>query len=239
MKLDILVIVAHPDDAELGCGGTIIKHTDLGYKVGIIDLTEGELGTRGDVQTRYQEAARAGEIMGIHVRENLKFRDGWFTDDEKHKRSIITKIRQYQPEIIITNAPEDRHPDHGRAGKLVADSAWLSGLKKIATHGQDNLPQESWRPKHVYQLIQYKPLKPDLVVDIKGYFDRKMEAVMAYSSQFYNPDDSQPDTLISKPEFLELVRARVLEMGSYGLVDYAEGFISSFTPAVDNLFQLR
>ena len=160
MKLDILVIVAHPDDAELSCGGTIIKHTDMGYAVGIIDLTEGELGTRGSVETRYKEADAAAKLLGLKVRENLKFRDGWFKDDEEHRLKIIEKIRQYQPEIVITNAIEDRHPDHARASHLVEESAWLAGLSKIATNnnGQVQIP---WRPKHVYHFIQYNVIKPD------------------------------------------------------------------------------
>lgn len=238
MKLDILAIVAHPDDAELSCGGTLIKHADMGYKVGIIDLTEGELGTRGTKEIREQEAQAAAKILGLSVRENLKFQDGWFTIDEEHKLKIIQKIRQYQPNIIITNAVEDRHPDHGRAAQLIKEAAWLSGLKRIETQNSEGENQHAWRPKQVYHVIQYKALEPDFVVDIKGYTEKKMEAIMAYKSQFYDPNNTEGETLIAKPEFLELLRAQSLHAGNLALIDYAEGFISEYKPAVNNLFDL-
>lgn len=239
MKLDILAIVAHPDDAELSCGGTLIKHADMGYKVGIIDLTEGEMGTRGTKEIREQEAQAASKIMGVVVRENLKFRDGWFTIDEQHKLQIIQKIRQYQPEIVITNAIEDRHPDHGRAAQLVKEAAWLSGLKKIETRDSEGELQKAWRPKHVYHFIQYKLLEPDFVVDIRGYTDKKMQAIMAYKSQFFDPENTaDEETLIAKPEFLKLMESKNMQAGNLAMIDYAEGFISAFKPAVNNLFDL-
>lgn len=238
MKLDILAIVAHPDDAELSCGGTLIKHAEMGYKVGIIDLTEGEMGTRGTKEIREQEAQEASEIMGVVARENLKFRDGWFTIDEEHKLKIIQKIREYQPQIIITNAIEDRHPDHGRAAQLVKEAAWLSGLKMISTKNNMGEDQNPWRPKHVYHFIQYKVLEPDFVVDISGYTEKKMQAILAYKSQFYDPNNSEGETLIAKPEFLKLIDAKNMHDGNLALIDYAEGFISAFKPAVNNIFDL-
>jgi bacillithiol biosynthesis deacetylase BshB1 len=237
MKLDILVLAAHPDDAELSCGGTLIKHISMGYTAGIIDLTEGELGTRGTVELRHQEAGHAAKIMGVSVRENLKFKDGWFKDDAEHRIKVIEKIRKYRPDIVITNAPADRHPDHGRAGALVKEAAWLSGLQKIETEVEGQ-KQDFWRPKHVYHFIQHAPLEPDFVVDISGFIDQKMEAVMAYASQFYDPESRETDTLISRPEYLDLVKAKTMHAGNYGLIEYAEGFISAYKPAVKNLFDL-
>jgi N-acetylglucosamine malate deacetylase 1 len=238
MKLDILVIVAHPDDAELSCGGSIIKHTDKGYKVGIIDLTEGELGTRGSVESRYEEAKNASEILGISIRENLKFRDGWFRDDEEHRLKIIEKIREYQPNIIITNAPEERHPDHVRAAKMVKESAWLSGLSKIVTKDKSGNIQQKWRPLHVYHVIQYTAIEPDFVVDISGYEEKKMAAIQAYKSQFFNPAAETSNTLISTPEYLNLLRAKMVNMGNYAHLNQAEGFISDYKPGVNDFFDL-
>jgi N-acetylglucosamine malate deacetylase 1 len=238
MKLDILLIMAHPDDAELSCGGTIIKHTELGYKVGIIDLTEGELGTRGTAVIRRQEAKNASKILGVSVRENLKFRDGWFEDDEEHRLKIVQKIRQYQPSTIITNAPDDRHPDHIRASKMVKESAWLSGLKKVETKDDSGNLQPNWRPQHVYYVIQYNALIPDFIIDISGYETKKMDAILAYESQFYNPAAESSNTLISQPEFLELLKAKMLTMGNYAHITNGEGFISDYKPAVKHLFDL-
>lgn len=237
MKLDILAIVAHPDDAELSCGGTLIKHSELGYKTGILDLTKGEMGTRGTPETRAKEAEKAAKILGLAIRENLGFKDGKFPDDEEHRNRIIEKIRQYQPEIILTNAPEDRHPDHGRAAKLVKEAAWLAGLKNWETT-LDGQKQECWRPKHVYHFLQYNMLEPDLVVDIKGYVNKKMEAILAFSSQFYNPDTEESNTLISSPAFLEFIKARNVAAGNYALIEEGEAFISAYKPAVRDLFDL-
>ena len=239
MKLDILVIAAHPDDAELGCGGTLIKHKELGYKTGIIDLTEGELGTRGTAETRNAEAKKAAEILGLDIRDSMKFRDGWFKDDEEHRMKIIAKIRQYRPEIVITNAPTDRHPDHGRASKLVSEATWMAGLAKVSTHTAEGKEQEHWRPKHIYHFVQHLPLTPDFVVDISGYIEKKMEAVLAYSTQFYDPNSTEKQTLIAQPSFLEMTRARIYGHGNYALIEHGEGFISAYKPAVDNLFNLK
>ena len=179
MKLDILVFGAHPDDIELSCGGTIIKHINNGFKVGIVDLTQGELGTRGDAKTRLEEASEASKIMGVHLRENLNFADGFFVNNKNHQISIIKKIREYQPDIIITNAPSDRHPDHGRASQLTIDSTFLSGLEKINTN------QAVWRPSSIYHYIQFNSLEPNIFIDISDTFDEKLKAVKAYKSQFY------------------------------------------------------
>ncbi len=238
MKLDILVIVAHPDDAELSCGGTLIKHAELGYKTGIIDLTRGEMGTRGTPDIRNAEAQKAKEILGLSIRENLDFADALFVNDHVHQMKIISKIRQYQPEIIITNAPDDRHPDHGRAAELVKHAGWLSGLEKLESLDEAGNVQKAHRPKHVYHFIQYKMFEPDFVVDISGYVDRKMEAVMAYSSQFFNPDSSEAKTLIARPEFMDVLKSRNVVFGNYALIDQAEGFISEWKPAVKNIFDL-
>ncbi|MDX2002611.1 MAG: bacillithiol biosynthesis deacetylase BshB1 [Chitinophagales bacterium] len=222
-KLDILAIGAHPDDVELGCAGTLLKHIDLGYKVGILDLTRGELGTRGSAEIRDQEAAAAAKVLGITVRENLALIDGFFQNDRECQLAIIRLIRKYRPSIVITNAFYDRHPDHGRASKLTADACFLSGLPKIETE-LGGAKQEKWRPKAVYHYIQALHMKPDLVVDISPYFEQKMESVLAYRSQFYDPDSKEPQTFISSPEFLDLVRARAIEFGSYIGVKYAEGY---------------
>ena len=237
MKLDILTIVAHPDDAELSCGGTLAKHSSLGFKTGIIDLTQGEMGTRGTVEERMAEADAASKIMGLSMRENLKFADTRFENDEKHRLEVIKKIREYQPEIIITNAPSDRHPDHGRAAELVKQAAWLAGLVKYETEA-NGAKQKAWRPKYVYHAIQFNFLEPDFVVDITNFVEIKMQAILAYKSQFYDPNASEPNTLISRPEFLEMLRSRNISHGNFGMVDYAEGFISMYKPAVKSLFDL-
>jgi bacillithiol biosynthesis deacetylase BshB1 len=237
MKLDILVFAAHPDDAELSCAGTIIKHADMGYAIGIIDLTQGEMGTRGTIEIRKQESDNAAKILGVKVRENLKFRDGWFKDDEEHRLKIIEKIREYQPDIVLANAIDDRHPDHARAAKLVKEAAWLAGLSKIETKSNGK-PQTFWRPKHVYHYLQYNVIKPDFVVDISGYADRKMEAIAAYKSQFFNLESNYSNTFISKPEFLAHLRSRIIMEGNYAHIDEAEGFTSSYSPAVKNFFDL-
>lgn len=228
---------AHPDDAELSCGGTLIKHAELGYKTGIIDLTEGEMGTRGTVEIRYEEAAASAKILGLSIRENLKFRDGWFTDDEAHRLKIIQKIRLYQPEIVITNSLDDRHPDHGRAAHMVKEAAWLAGLQKIET-AHEGILQTKWRPKHVYHAIQFTPAEPDFIVDIAGFEDRKMAAILAYSTQFYNPEAEASNTLISQPGFLELLRSRMMSDGNYAEIEKGEAFMSAIKPAINNLFDL-
>jgi len=239
MNLDILVICAHPDDAELGCGGTIMKAIDAGYKVGIIDLTEGEMGTRGTAETRKSEAEEAANIMGIHLRENLGFSDGLFDNDHNHRIEVIKKIRKHTPSLIITNAPDDRHPDHGRAAQMVKHAAWISGLKKLQTVDEDGEFQVAHRPEHVYHIIQYKLLTPSVVVNVDGYMDRKMKAILAYKTQFFNSNNpDEATTLISKPEFLNMVKSRMYSDGNLGLVDYGEAFITDFVPVVDNIMQL-
>lgn len=225
MKLDLLVFGAHPDDVELSCSGTLLVEKMRGKKVGIADLTRGELGTRGTSDTRKQEAIDAAAILQVDIRENLEMADGFFTNDEEHQRKIITTIRKYQPEIVLCNAPEDRHPDHGRGADLVYTAAFLSGLTKIETKENSSL-QKAWRPKYVFNYIQDRYLNPDFVVDITNVFDKKIEAIKAYRSQFYNPGSNEPDTYISSPEFLESIIYRSKMFGKFIGVKYAEGFIS-------------
>jgi N-acetylglucosamine malate deacetylase 1 len=223
IKMDILAFGAHPDDVELSCSGTILKNISLGKKAGIIDLTSGELGTRGSAKLRLKESALAAEILGVSFRQNLKMPDGFFENDKKNILAVIRKIREYCPEVVLANAVEDRHPDHGRGAKLVAEACFLAGLSKIETkHGTKK--QLAWRPKAVYHYIQYRKLKPDFVVDISRFFDKKMQAVNAFGSQFYNPDSKEPSTLISNPDFFDYIRTREKEYGKKINVDYAEGF---------------
>ena len=233
MKLDILVFGAHPDDVELGCGGTLVKEIQNGKKVGVIDLTRGELGTRGSADTRDYETKKATEIMGITIRENMNFRDGFFKDDEGHKLSLVRKIRQYQPDIVITNAISDRHPDHGRASQITIDACFLSGLEKIDTS------QEVWRPKSIYHYIQFNNLKPDFVVDISQYFDRKIDVIKKYKSQFYNPNSKETNTVISSKEFFDSIEYRAKDLGRQTFCEYAEGFISHQLPKINLLNDLK
>ncbi|MEN8798332.1 MAG: bacillithiol biosynthesis deacetylase BshB1 [Flavobacteriaceae bacterium] len=225
MKLDILVFGAHPDDAELGAGATIAKEVALGRKVGIIDLTRGELGTRGTPEIRDMEADKAREILGLTIRENLEFADGFFINDHEHQLAIIRTIRKYRPDIVLCNAIEDRHIDHARGSKLVSESCFLSGLVKIDTRLEgDDQWQEPWRPKQVYHYIQWKNLEPDFVVDVSGFVDKKMDAIAAYSSQFYDPKSDEPETPISSKNFAESIRYRARDLGRLAGVEYAEGF---------------
>lgn len=238
MKIDILVISAHPDDAELCCSGTILSHIAQGYNVGMIDLTEGELGTRGTVETRYQEAGVASKILGVKFRENLQMADGFFVNDKAHKLQIIQKIRQYQPEIVLTNALEDRHIDHGRASQLVHDACFLSGLRKIETLTPDHQPQQAWRPKHVYHFIQDFYNVPQIVVDITPYWDKKMEAIKAFKTQFFvSAEEAQkePTTPISTPDFIHFLEARAREMGRMIGVTFGEGFCVKKAIQIKNL----
>jgi bacillithiol biosynthesis deacetylase BshB1 len=238
MKIDILAFAAHPDDAELSCSGTLLKHKTLGKKVGIIDLTRGELGTRGTAETRDVEAKDSSAILGLDIRENLGMRDGFFQNDEEHQLQIIKKIRQYQPEIILINAMHDRHPDHGKGGSLLTDAAFLSGLSKIVTdlNGQ---AQPAWRPKLVLQYIQDAFIKPDILIDITPFWDIKMASVQAYKTQFYNPELKEEQTYISTPEFVHVIEARAREFGKYIGATFAEGFTSKKLLGVDDLFTLR
>lgn len=237
MKLDILAFGAHPDDVELGCSGTIAKEISLGKKVGIIDLTRGELGTRGSVEIRNAESAKASAILGISARENLDMRDGFFINDEAHQMKIIQMIRKYQPEIVLCNAIEDRHIDHGKGSKLVSDACFLSGLRKIETslNGEN---QNAWRPKVVYHYIQWNNLEPDFVVDISGFIDVKMESILAYSSQFYNPNTNEPESPISSKNFLDSVKYRAQDLGRIIGTDFAEGFTVERYLAVNSLSNL-
>lgn len=240
MKLDILVLPVHPDDAELGCAGTILKHIALGYKVGIADLTKGELGTRGTPEIRDKEATKAAEILGISVRENVGIPDGFFENTPEYQLKVIEAIRKYQPDIIITNAYHDRHPDHGRANELVETSAFLSGLRRIETifEGQ---AQYAWRPKQVLHFIQDRYIEPDIIVDVTDYWDKKTESILAYESQFFNPDwnEDEPQTYISSPDFVKIIESRAMEFGKSIGARYGEGFTSRKLLGVDNLFSLK
>ena len=237
MKLDILAFGAHPDDVELGCGGTIAKEISFGKKVGIIDLTRGELGTRGSVEIRNQEAAAAAKILGVSIRENLDMRDGFFVNDEAHQLKIIKMLRKYQPEIVICNAIDDRHIDHGKGSQLVSDACFLSGLMKIETE-IDGTEQEAWRPKLVYHYMQWKNIKPDFVIDISGFNEKRVEAVLAYSSQFYNSNSDEPETPIASKNFLESLNYRAQDLGRLIGTDYAEGFTVERYLAVNSLSDL-
>ncbi len=238
MKLDILAFGAHPDDVELGCSGTIAKEVSLGKKVGIIDLTRGELGTRGSVEIRNSESAKASEILGVVARENLDMRDGFFVNDETHQLKVIEMIRKYQPEIVLCNAITDRHIDHGKGSKLVSDACFLSGLIKIETE-LNGEKQQAWRPKVVYHYIQWQNIEPDFVVDISEFIGKKMESVLAYSSQFYDPNSKEPVTPITSKTFLDSVKYRAEDLGRLVGVAYAEGFTTERYLAVNSLGDLK
>ena len=238
MKLDILAFGAHPDDVELGCSGTIAKEVSLGKKVGIIDLTRGELGTRGSVEIRNSESAKASEILGVVVRENLDMRDGFFVNDEAHQMKVIEMIRKYQPEIVLCNAIADRHIDHGKGSKLVSDACFLSGLRQIKTE-LNGEAQEAWRPKVVYHYIQWQNIEPDFVVDISEFIGKKMESVLAYGSQFYDPKSNEPVTPITSKNFLDSVKYRAEDLGRLVGVEYAEGFTTERYLAVNSLGDLK
>jgi bacillithiol biosynthesis deacetylase BshB1 len=239
MKLDILAIGAHPDDVELGCGALLAKEVSKDKKVGIIDLTRGELGTRGTAETRDTESFNSAKILGIHSRYNMQFADGFFTNDKKHQIEIVKMIRFYKPEIVICNAVEDRHIDHSKGSKLVSDACFLSGLRKIETLDKENNKQDAWRPKAVYHYIQWQDLEPDIVVDVSGYMDKKMEAVLAYKTQFYDPKNNEPETPISSKNFTDSIKYRARNLGRLVGVEYAEGFTVERYPAVDSLFHLK
>ncbi len=236
-KLHILAIAVHPDDIELGCAGTLIKHARKGQAVGIVDLTLGELGTRGTPRIRQQEAQQAAGVMGVMVRENAYMADGFFKNDEEHQRRLIRFIRKYQPEIVLANALSDRHPDHGRAGKLIADTCFLSGLRKIHTDC-DGQTQQPWRPKRVFHMIQDRMLEPDFIVDISDCFEQKMEAIRCYKSQFHNPESDEPVTYIATQDFLEQIRYRDALAGKRIGAKYAEGFVSENIPGISDLDDL-
>ena len=238
MKLDILAFGAHPDDVELGCSATLAKEVSLGKKVGIIDLTRGELGTRGSVAIRNTEAAMAAEILGVQVRENLDMRDGFFVNDESHQLRVIEMIRKYQPEMVLCNAIADRHIDHGKGSQLVSDACFLSGLTKIETHHNEQ-KQAAWRPKVVYHYIQWQSIAPDFVVDVSAFMDVKMKAVQAYASQFYDPNSTEPVTPIASKNFLDSIEYRAMDLGRLVGVAFAEGFTVERYLTVNSLTDLK
>lgn len=240
MKLDILAIGSHPDDVELGCGATIAKEISNGKKVGILDLTRGELGTRGTAETRDIESQEAAKLLGVAFRANMEFADGFFVNDKKHQMELIKMIRKYRPVIVICNAVDDRHIDHAKGSKLVSDSCFLSGLLKIDTKYEDSDEwQKPWRPKQVYHYIQWKNLEPDIVVDVSNFMDQKMKAVLAFKTQFYDPKSVAPETPISSKNFTDSIIYRARDLGRLVGVEYGEGFTVERYPAVDSLFDLK
>ncbi len=239
MKLDILAIGAHPDDVELGCGATLAKEVTNGKKVGIIDLTRGELGTRGTPETRDAEGINAANILGVHTRINMNFADGFFINNKEHQLEIIKMIRYYKPEIVICNAIDDRHIDHGKGSQLVSDACFLSGLRKIETTFEDNTIQEPWRPKAVYHYIQWKDIEPDVAVDVTGFMDKKMESVLAYKTQFFDPNSQEPETPISSKNFTDSITYRARNLGRLVGAEFAEGYTVERYPAVESLFDLK
>ena len=237
MKLDILAFGAHPDDVELGCGATIAKEISLGKKVGIVDLTRGELGTRGSAEIRDKEAKKAAEILKVAVRKNLNFSDGFFINNKEHQLKIIEMLRKYQPDIVLCNAIDDRHIDHRKGSKLVSDACFLSGLRKIETC-LNGSSQKEWRPKLVYHYIQWKNLKPDFVVDVSGFIDIKMDAVRAYTSQFYDPNSKEPISPITSKNFIDSIKYRAQDLGRLVGTDFAEGYTVERSLAVKKLDDL-
>lgn len=233
MKIDILAIGAHPDDVELGCGGTLAKLISAGKTVAVVDLTQGELGTRGTNFTRAEEAANASKILGLSARENLKMKDGFLQNSEEYQMQIVKIIRKYQPEIVLANAIDDRHPDHAKASKLVSDACFLSGLVKIKTVGQDE-SQQPWRPKQVFHYIQWKNITPDFVIDISDFMEKKIEACLAYKTQFYDPNSEEPMTPIATKDFLESLTYRAQDLGRLSGVAFAEGFTAEKLLAFKN-----
>lgn len=243
MKLDILVFAAHPDDAELTCSGTILHHIQLGYKVGIIDLTRGELGSRGTTKTREEECLESSKIMGIHHRENLELPDGFLQNIPEFQHKVIKKIRAFQPQIVLANAPQDRHTDHSKAASLVREASFLAGLKKIETY-YNGVLQEAFRPEVVYHYIQDMYLKPDFVVDISPYWEQKMQAIKAFKTQFFtgeNEDENknEPTTPISTPQFMHFLEGRAREMGRTIGVEFGEGFITNRPLGIENLLAIK
>jgi len=232
-SLNILAFGSHPDDIELGCAGTLLAHVAMGKRVGIVDLTRGEMGTRGTPEIRDEETKAASKILGVTVRENLQFADGFFVNDKEHQLEVIRMIRKYRPQVVLANALSDRHPDHGRAARLVADACYLSGLAKIKMDGL-----EAFRPKAVYNYIQFLPIVPDIVVDISDFHEKKMEAILAHKSQFYNPESQEPATIISNKDFMDFVNARALDLGKQIGVRYGEGFTANRYIGVNDLVNL-
>lgn len=238
MKLDILVFAAHPDDAELGCSGTIASQVAKGYKVGVVDFTQGEMGTRGTPELRLQEAAASSKILQLSARENMGFKDIYFQNDEAHQLKLIEMIRKYRPELVLANAVSDRHPDHGKGSSLASTACFMSGLRKIETQ-LDGVQQEAWRPKFVYHYIQNNYIEPDFVVDITSFWQAKIESILAFQSQFYDASSKEPASFISDPEFLPFIEARAREFGHKILVKYGEGFTVERMIGTTDLFDLK
>ncbi len=237
MKVDILAFGAHPDDVELSCAGTLVKQKLLGYKTAIVDLTRGELGTRGSAEIRDEEASRAAEIMNVDARENLGLQDGFFEQDKESVLRVIEMVRKYQPKIVLANAFSDRHPDHGRGSDLVSRACFLAGLPKIET-SLNGESQKAWRPKAIYHYIQYNSIEPDFVMDISGHLETKLDSILAYRSQFYDPNSKEPSTPISSKEFLNAITFRAEEYGKYIGVRHGEAYNVERLPGVDDLFHL-
>ncbi len=238
MKLDILAVGAHPDDVELGCGGCLAKEISRGKKVGILDLTRGESSTRGIAETRLQEAQKAAEVLGVSVRENLGLPDAFLENSPAFQLQLIPVIRKYRPEVVLLNALADRHPDHGKAGKLTSDACFLSGLWRIRTDCEGR-SQKAWRPGRVYHYIQDKDIPPDFLVDISGFMEVKLESIRAHASQFYNPDSKEPESPITRKDFFELLTFRARNWGRFAAVEYAEGYTAGRYPCVESLFDLK
>jgi N-acetylglucosamine malate deacetylase 1 len=238
MKLDILVLAAHPDDTELGCGGTVLKQISLGYKVGIIDFTRGELGTRGTVASRDKEAFDSAQILGVSARENLSLKDGFFQNTKEDQLAVVKMIRKYKPEIVLANAVSDRHPDHGKGANLAYDSCFLAGLAKVETTDENGVTQAPWRPKVIYHYIQSQLIMPDFIVDVTDFWDTKMKAIRAFKTQFFDAESKEPETYISSPAFMNMLEARGTEFGHAIGVKYGEGFTVRRLPGVKNLFDL-
>lgn len=238
MKLDILAFAAHPDDTELSCAGTLAMHISKGDKVGVIDFTRGEMGTRGTPEIREEEATASAKILGLSIRENLEFEDAYFVNDKAHQLKVVAAIRKYQPEVILANAIYDRHPDHGRASKLAVDACFLSGLAKVETVNSDGNDQKPWRPRAVYHYIQSQFITPDFIVDVSDHWETKMNAIKAFKSQFFDPNSKEPETYISSPQFMEMLESRGKELGHSIGVKYGEGFTKDRNLGVKNLLDL-
>lgn len=239
MKVDILVLAAHPDDVELGCGGTVVKHVSMGYKVGIVDFTRGELGTRGTPEIRATEAADAAKILGVSFRENLGLKDGFFQNDPESQLTVIRAIRKFKPTIVLANAVYDRHVDHGKGASLAHDACFLSGLAKVETFDEKGAKQDAWRPEVMYHYIQSYSLKPDFIMDVSDAWETKMKAIKAFRSQFFDPANAEPQTYISDPSFMKMLESRAQELGHSIGVAYGEGFTVRRNPGINSLFDLR
>lgn len=236
--IDVLAFGAHPDDVELSASGTLLRHKAAGYSTGIVDLTEGELGSRGTVDSRYEEAAKAAEILGLSARVNLRMPDGFFTHSEENLRLVVEQIRRFRPRIVLANSFSDRHPDHGKGGKLVSDACFLAGLRRVKTSWEGKT-QEAYRPQAVYHYIQDRMIEPDFVIDVSAFAEQKFASIKAYKTQFWDPDSSEPTTPISGKEFFEFLEGRMAGFGRTIGVRYAEGFTVERTPGVNDLFDLK